>query len=130
MDGEYRYEYEYVQPFEERLADLRAQAKWKPLDPKARGRHKTFSGAVDSAFAELLVEHNDFFDSLVDHWRALFPKLPAVPGRYEDGMIFVYVRSAAAGYVVRPQLRKIAAALAKLPGAPQKIDLRMEIHAQ
>ena len=130
MDGEYRYEYEYVQPFEERLADLRAQSKWRPIDPEARGRHNALSSALDSAFAELQIEHNDFFDSLVDRWRELFPKLPAVPGRYEDGMIFIYVRSAAAGFVVRPQLRRIAGVLAKLPDAPKKIDLRMEIHAQ
>ena len=66
----------------------------------------------------------------MDNWKALFPTLPARPGRYEDGKIFVYVKNAPASYVVRPQLRAIAARLALLPGAPKKIDLKLEIHSQ
>ena len=96
----------------------------------ARGRHATVASAFDAALKDLLTEKNAFFDSLVDNWKALFPTLPARPGRYEDGKIFVYVKNAPASYVVRPQLRAIAARLALLPGAPKKIDLKLEIHSQ
>ena len=103
---------------------------WRPIEPDKRGRHKTTASAFDAALKDLLTEKNPFYDSLVDNWKALFPALPAKPGRYEDGKIFIYVKNAPTSFVVRPQLRKIAAALAKLPGAPKKVDLRLEIHAQ
>ena len=101
---------------------------WKPVDPDKRGRHKTTASAFDAAFRDLTVEKNAFFDSLVDNWRAIFPDLPARPGRYEDGKIFVYVKNAPTAFLVRPKLRAIAAKLATLPGAPKKIDLRLEQH--
>lgn len=94
-----------------------------------RGRHKTVGSALDAALRDLLTERDAFFDSLVDRWRELFPKTPARPGRYEDGKIFVYVRNAPTLFLMRPRLRQIAARLAALPGAPKKIDLRLEIHA-
>ena len=93
-----------------------------------RGRHKTTASAFEAAFRDLTTEKNDFFDSLVDNWKTLFPNLPARPGRYEDGKIFVYVKNAPTAFLVRPKLRMIAAKLATLPGAPKKIDLRLEQH--
>ena len=93
-----------------------------------RGRHKTIASAFDAAFKDLTTEKNPFFDSLVDNWRMLFPGLPARPGRYEDGKIFIYVKNAPTAFQVRPRLRAIAAKLATLPGAPKRIDLRMEQH--
>jgi len=102
---------------------------WLPKDPDKRGLHKTTASAFDAAFKDLTTEKNAFFDSLVDNWRMLFPGLPARPGRYEDGKIFVYVRNAPTAFLVRPQLKSIAARLATLPGAPAKIDLRLEQHA-
>jgi len=101
---------------------------WQPIAPEQRGRHKTVASAFDAAFKALTTEKNEFFDSLVDNWRRLFPDLPARPGRYEDGKIFVYVKNAPTAFVVRPKLRLVAAKLAKLPGAPEKIDLRLEQH--
>jgi len=95
-----------------------------------RGRHATTSSAIDAALRDLLTEKNDFFDSLGDHWQRLFPTLPAKPGRYEDGKIFIYVRNAPTSYLVRPQLKAIAAKLATLPGAPKKIELKLEIHSR
>ena len=59
---------------------------------KERGRHKTMSSAFDAAFKDLTTEKNPFFDSLVDNWKTLFPTVPAKPGRYEDGKIFIYVK--------------------------------------
>ena len=94
-----------------------------------RGRHKTFSSALNAALTDLMTEKNEFFDSLVDNWRCLFPDMPARPGRYEDGRIFIYVKNAPTSYVIRPKLRQIAAKLATLPGAPKKINLSLEIHS-
>ena len=102
--------------------------EWKPIAPEQRGRHKTASTAFDAAFKALSSERNDFFDALVDNWKRLFPGVPARPGRFENGRIYVYVRNAPTSYVVRPKLRAMAARLAELPGAPKKIDLRLEIH--
>lgn len=95
-----------------------------------RGRYATFGKAIDAAFKDLTVERNDFFDSLPDRWTQLFPDLPIVPGRYEDGKIFVYVRSAPLLFAMRPKLRLVKARLAELPGAPKKLDVRLEIHAR
>ena len=95
-----------------------------------RGRHKTVASAFDAAFKDLTTEKNAFFDSLCDNWTVIYPDLPATPGRYEDGKIFIYVRNAPTSFVVRPKLRAIAARLAQLPGAPKKVDLKLEIHSR
>lgn len=100
------------------------------IDPDKRGRYKTTADAFKAAFADLTTEKNVFYDSLVDNWRRLFPTIPARPGRYQDGKIYIYVRTAPTSFVVRPKLKQIAAKLATLPGAPRKIDLRLEIHVQ
>lgn len=102
---------------------------WKPLEPEKRGRHKSFNSAMEAALKDLLTERNAFYDSLCDDWARLFPELPAKPGRYQDGTIYIYVRNAPTSFVVRPKLRAIKAKLAALPGAPKKFDLKLEIHA-
>lgn len=103
---------------------------WKPIAPDQRGRHSTAASAFDAAFKSLVNERGEFFDSLVDNWKTLFPDVPARPGRAENGRIYIYVRNAPTSYVVRPRLRAIAAKLATLPNAPKKIDLRLEVHVQ
>lgn len=102
---------------------------WKPLAPDERGRHSTFTSALATVAAGMIVERNDFFDSLVDRWKTLFPALPARPGRFEDGKIFLYVKNAPTLFLMRPKLPQIKRQLAALPGAPKKIDLRLEAHA-
>lgn len=94
-----------------------------------RGRHKTTASALDAALKELLLEKNPFFDSVCDNWSKMYPDLSAKPGRYESGRIYLYVRNAPTLFAVRPKLRLIADCLAKMPGAPKKLDLRLEIHA-
>lgn len=101
---------------------------WRPIEPEKRGRFKTVSSAFDAAFNDLTAERNQFFNALADNWKMLFPALPARPGRYEDGKVFIYVRNSSVAFVVRPQLRKITAALAKLPGAPKKLEVKLEVH--
>lgn len=100
---------------------------WKPYAPEQRGRHATFASAVDAVAKDLAVERNDFFDSLADRWPALFPNCPARPGRYEDGKIILYVRSAPALFSFRPRLPAVKRALAALPGAPGRLVLILEI---
>ncbi len=102
----------------------------KAVGVNERGRHRTTASAIDAALKDLLTEKNEFFDSLVDNWKSIYPDLPAWPGRYEDGKIYIYVRNAPTSYVVRPKLRAIARRLSALPGSPKKLDLRLEIHAQ
>ena len=99
------------------------------MEPDKRGRHKTFGSAVGAAFADMIVEKNEFFDSLVDNWRRMFPDQPARPGRYEDGKIFIYVKNAPTLFLMRPRRPTIRRRLAELPGAPKKIELRLEAHA-
>ena len=101
----------------------------RAVEPEKRGRHKTFASAVGAAFPALVEERNDFFDSLADNWKRLFPGTPARPGRYEDGKIFIYVKNAPTLFLMRPRLATIKRRLAALPGAPRKIDLRLEAHA-
>jgi len=103
---------------------------WHPEAPDQRGRHKTLVSAVDAALKDLLAEKSAFYDSLCDNWKRLFPDLPARPGRYSEGTVFVYVKNAPTSFVVRPRLRAIKARLAQLPGAPKNLDLKLEIHVR
>ena len=101
---------------------------WEPDEPERRGRHPSFASAVSAAVDDILRERNEFFDSLADRWQALFPALAARPGRYSDGRIILYVKSAPALFSIRPRLASIRRTLLALPGAPKKIDLTLEIH--
>ena len=100
---------------------------WKPLAPNERGRYATFGAAGDAVARALAVEHNAFFDSLVDVWTTLFPNSPARPGRYDGGRIVLYVRSAPALFAFRSKLPAVKRKLAELPGAPKRLDLILEI---
>ena len=99
------------------------------MEPDKRGRHKTFGAAVGAAFSDMIVENNDFVDSLVDNWRRLFPDQPARPGRFGEGKSVIYVKHAPTLFMMRPRLPTIKRRLAELPGAPKKIELRLEAHA-
>ncbi len=95
-----------------------------------RGRHNSLSSALEAAFKDLITEKNEFFDYLRGAWKELFPNVPAWPGRYEDGKIFLYVRTAPTLYMLHPKLGMMANKLRALPNAPKKVTLRLEIHAQ
>ena len=102
--------------------------RWEPKEPEARHRHRTFGGAAKAAFDSLVSTRHPFIDSLADVWPTMFPNLPARPGRYEDGKVFLYVPNAPLLFSVRPKLNEIRRRLLALPNAPKKIDLRLEIH--
>lgn len=95
-----------------------------------RGRHAVFSSALDAALKDLITEKNDFFDLVTLKWGALFPNLPIRPGRYQGGIIFLYVRSAPMLFAMRPKLTMIKAKLKELPGAPAKLTVKLEARAQ
>ena len=102
---------------------------WKPKAPHLRGRHETFNSALEAAFRDLTTERNDFFDSIADEWKRLFPNMPARPGRYEDGKIVLYVKNPPTLYMMRMKLGVIRKALAALPGAPRVINLKLEVRS-
>ena len=102
---------------------------WKPREPEKRGRHGSFGSALEAAVGDILRVRNDFFDSLADNWKSLFPDLPARPGRYEDGKVFLYVRNAPTLFLMRGKLAAVKRRLSELPGAPARIELRLEVRA-
>lgn len=101
----------------------------KAVDVDKRGRHRSFSSSIDAVVSALLTERNAFFDSLAVHWPRLFPDLPVKPGRYENGYVVLYARSAPVLFSMRPKLNSIRRALESLEGAPKKINLRLEVHS-
>lgn len=119
MDEEERYVDEFGSPL----------PRFNPLEPDKRGRHKTFASAADAALSDLMTVKDPFFDSLADKWRDLFPNLPVKPGRFDDGKIVLYVKTAPLSFAMRPQLPRIRKVLLGLPGAPKRLSLRLEIHA-
>jgi hypothetical protein len=101
----------------------------KAIDVDKRGRHRSFSSSVDAVLLDMIREKNDFFDSLAEKWPSLFPGVPLRPGRYENGYIVLYVRSAPQLFSMRPRLKAIERTLASLPGAPKKLNIRLEVHS-
>ena len=96
---------------------------------KERGKFSSFREAVRVAAADLSRERDPFFEKLVDSWPQLFPDSPIRPGRIEGGIVFLYVRSAAALFAARPRLKAIRERLLTLEGAPRKLVLRLEARA-
>ena len=65
---------------------------------------------MDGILDDLLTERSAFFDAVCAQWKTLFPDIPARPGRYQDGHLFIYVRAAD-------------------PNAPKRFTLHLEIHS-
>lgn len=88
---------------------------------------------MDGLLGDLLTEKSAFFDAVCAQWKTLFPDLPARPGRYQDGRLFIYVRTAGQLFALRPKLPKIKKALLPLraadPNAPKRFTLHLEIHS-
>ncbi|MGN0852885.1 MAG: hypothetical protein ACI4Q3_05870 [Kiritimatiellia bacterium] len=79
---------------------------------------------------ELLVEKSPFFDAVCSRWSELFPELAARPGRFEDGRLFLYVRSSGQVFGLRSKLARIKKTLAGLSEAPPRFTIHLEIHAE
>lgn len=83
---------------------------------------------MDGLLATLLAEKSPFFDQVCERWQALFPDITAKPGRWQDGRLFLYVRTSGQLFGMRPKLAKIKKALATLPTAPKRFTVHLEIH--
>lgn len=86
-------------------------------------------GVMRTVVNNLLVEKNPFFDVVCARWSELFPSCAARPGRFQDGRLFLYVRSSGQVFSLRSRLPKIKKALALLPEAPARFSVHLEIHA-
>ena len=103
--------------------------RYSPVDPEKRHAYASFSAAAKAAIADLVTVHDPFVDSLVARWDSLFPGLPARPGRFDPPRLYLYVKSAALNFAVRPRLAAIRRAIAAVPGAPKRLEVRLEIHS-
>ena len=88
---------------------------------------------MDGLLASMLIEKSPFFDEVCEKWMELFPDSAAKPGRWQDGRLFLYVRTAGQLFALRPKLPKIKKALIPLraadPNAPKRFTLHLEIHS-
>ena len=103
-----------------------------PVDADAmelRTPIRRLDAAIDSMLVSLNGGSNPFFDLVCEKWSGLFPNLPARPGRFEDRCLYLFVRSPAVGFSVRPKLAAVRRALSALEGAPKRLEVRMEIRA-
>ena len=104
-------------------------------DPiESRVPMQSVGSLLDGILNDLLVEKSVFFDSVCAQWKTLFPDLPAYPGRYADGRLFLYVRTSGQLFSLRPKLPKIKKALMPLraaaPDAPKRLFVNLEIHSR
>ena len=83
---------------------------------------------MDGLLANLLIEKSAFFDQVCEQWTTLFPDCVAKPGRWQDGRLFLYVRTSGQLFSLRPKLAKIKKTLAALPTAPKRFTVHLEIH--
>ncbi len=83
---------------------------------------------MEGIMTALMTEKSPFFDQVCDEWKTLFPDVAATPGRWQGGKLFVYVRSSAQLFALRPRLAKMRRALAALPTAPKRFSVHLEIH--
>ena len=88
----------------------------------------SMSTLMDGLIASLLSEKSPFFDQICEEWAKLFPDCAAKPGRWQNGRLFLYVRTSGQLFGMRPKLPKIKKALAALPTAPKRFTVGLEIH--
>ena len=80
---------------------------------------------------ELTNVKEPFFDTVCERWKDVCPDVPARPGRYRDGRLFLYVGTSGLVFSLRSKLAKIKKLLLALPGAPaaRRLSLHLEVHA-
>ena len=83
---------------------------------------------MDGLLANLLIEKSPFFDEVCEKWTEMFPDCVAKPGRWQNGRLFLYVRTSGQLFGMRSKLPKIKKALAALPAAPKRFLVNLEIH--
>ena len=97
-------------------------------DPRELGTGAVRLGdLLDESLVAVQSERSQFFDTVSDRWDALFPGLPARPGRFSEGRVILYVKSASLNFALRPKLAHVKKVLSELPGAPKRLNVRVEI---
>lgn len=102
-----------------------------PVDgdaPEMRVKTPRVGALLGALVTELTHVHEPFFDTVCDNWPRLFPDFPAKPGRYQDGRLFLYVRTSGQLFSLRAKLPTVKRALMALPGAPKRFSVHLEIH--
>ena len=102
-----------------------------PVDgdaPELRRRTPRVGACLGALVAELTYVREPFFDAVCDAWPRLCPDLPARPGRYQEGRLFLYVRTSGQIFSLRAKLPQVKRRLAALPGAPKRFSVHLEIH--
>ena len=104
-----------------------------PVDadaPQLRTRKMPRLGTLlQKIVTELTHVEEPFFDAVCDNFARLCPDFPATPGRYQDGRLFLYVRTSAQLFALRGKLPKVKRALLALPHAPRRLSVHLEIHS-
>ena len=106
---------------------LRPPALVKAMETAPQRRMVAQLGHPAAPSKTLLVEKSPFFDQVCERWPTLFPDSVAKPGRWQDGRLFLYVRTSGQLFGMRPKLTKIKKALATLPTAPKRFSVHLEI---
>ncbi len=83
---------------------------------------------MDNLLAGLLIEKSPFFDQVCEQWTTLFPDCVAKPGRWQDGKLFLYVRTSGQLFGLRSKLPKMKKTLTTLATAPKRFTVHLEIH--
>ena len=120
-----------------RAKEMRAVDFALPVDgdvPDVRRPTPRVGGLLDALVADLTRDHSPFYDEVCARWRELFPDLTAKPGKWVSGStpsaggkLFLFVRSAAAMFAVRPKLRGVKAKLAGLATAPKRFSVHLQV---
>ena len=120
-----------------RAKEMRAVDFALPVDgdvPSVRRPTPRVGGLFDALVADLTRDRSPFYDEVCARWRELFPDLAAKPGKWVSGStpsaggkLFLFVRSAAAMFAVRPKLRGVKAKLAGLATAPKRFSVHLQV---
>jgi len=70
---------------------------------------------------------SSFADAVSGRWNEIFPGIRARPSRMAGNILFLAVRSSPALFALRPRLPEIRRKLAAFPGAPQGLDVKLEV---
>ena len=85
---------------------------------------------LDALVAGLTEKKEPFFDTVLENWKAICPDFPGRPGRFQDNRLFLYVRTSGQVFSLRTRLPKIRKLVAALPGAPKRLTVHLEVHAE
>lgn len=103
-----------------------------PIDgdaPSGRVKVRTAGSLMQQIVDGLLVEKSPFFDEICAKWNEMFPDSIARPGRFQNGRVFLYVRTSGQLFALRSSLREFRRKLSALASAPKRFSVHLEIHA-